>query len=351
MKKTLTILIFTLCFAAFPVSADGINKIFTTSKCFDMLAALQYFDKLENSERFRPLTRDSVFVGSLTEINNSVKASKLCNFYARFGSDRNNTDSCLMFFENLSVQTLPGEEWISNIAGLRDKLTYTLRALVSAGYSDYWDTEIKPALDGKIASYPLPDGVLDRIHDELTAFSGRDSLPPVHSKTYIMNIDNAFQLSDESFCSTPLLLDPELEKQFHLDFLKVYTHENLHRLPISAELMRRLDALSAADDFYRENEKIAASHNEGRNEAFVVAAEVYISNKLGRRDAKSVLEEFKIYVDGSLVLAPIIYVNFERKRPDESLNDFIMRLFDDGTLKAGNIKSRYESAMAQLEAM
>ncbi|MDE6769653.1 MAG: hypothetical protein K2J78_08030, partial [Muribaculaceae bacterium] len=83
-----------------------------------------------------------------------------------------------------------------------------------------------------------------------------------------------------------------MEKRFRLDFLKVYTHENLHRLKVSDTLMKKLEELKA-DDFYRENEAIANNHREGLNEAFVVAAEVFISHNIGRRDAQSVYDEFK----------------------------------------------------------
>lgn len=105
-----------------------------------------------------------------------------------------------------------------------------------------------------------------------------------------------------------------------------------------------------ADDFYRDSEKVARHHNEGRNEAFVVAAEAFISHKIGRRDNKSVYDEFKEYVDGSLVLAPIIYVHLPDKQKDESLNSFILRLFDNGTIKEGCVKTEYDKAMRQLES-
>ena len=144
----------------------------------------------------------------------------------------------------------------------------------------------------------------------------------------ILDIQNAFNLLDETFCCTPLLLDSELEKTYHLDFLKVYIHENLHRLNVSNALMERLSDL-AADDFYKEHEETAMSHNEGGNEAFVVAAEVFLSHKLGRRSDKDVVNEFKEYVDGSLVLAPIIYVHLEERLPTETYNEFLLRLFDN----------------------
>lgn len=328
------------------------DRIFTTSKCFDMIASLQYFDKIKDGANFCNLAGDSTFMSRLSHVNENVKASKLCNFYSIFEGDKNNTDSCAVFFNNILLNdsiTCSESDWIRNIVELQPEIGYCISALNAAGYSDYWDNEIEPMLKKYIDSYPVSEETLNNIHDALTEFSGPEILPPTHSNTYILNIDNAFNLSDESFCCTPLLLDVELEKKFRLDFLKVYIHENLHRLSVSEELMRKLDELMA-DDFYRENENVARNHNEGRNEAFVVAAETFISRGIGRRDDRSVYDEFKEYVDGSLVLSPIIYVHLLEKQKDESLNSFILRLFDNGIIKIGNVKAEYDKAMRQLES-
>lgn len=89
---------------------------------------------------------------------------------------------------------------------------------------------------------------------------------------------------------------------------------------------------------------------EGRNEAFVVAAEVFLSYKLGRRNDKDVFDEFKEYVGGSLVLAPIIYVHLEERLPTETYNEFILRLFDNGTIRVGGVEAAYTAAMNLLQA-
>ncbi len=70
--------------------------------------------------------------------------------------------------------------------------------------------------------------------------------------------------------------------------MNIYIHENLHNLYLSPELMAKLGELDS-DAFYRSKESIAQKHGEGRNEAFVVAAEVYISNRLGIRDPQKCL--------------------------------------------------------------
>lgn len=327
------------------------HRLFTTSKSFDMIASLQYFNKIKERPQFSHLAADSAFMSELNTINDNVSASKLCNLYASFGGNRHDTDSCVVFFtllaENNDVIKYD-ESWVNNIVNLSPQISSCLSAINNAGYSEYWVSDIKPVIDGYINSYPVSEKALNAIHDAMTEFSGPEILPPTHSNIYILNIDNAFNLSDESFCCTPILLNTEFEKKFRLDFLKVYIHENLHRLSISGELMNRLDELMA-DDFYHENENVARSHNEGRNEAFVVAAEVFISHKIGRRDNRSVYNEFKEYVDGSLVLAPIIYIHLHDKQEAESLNDFILRLFDNGTIKAGNVKAEYRKAMMKVE--
>lgn len=327
------------------------QRLFTTSKSFDTIASLQYFDKIKEIPQFSHLAADSAFMRELNTVNDNVSASKLCNLYASFGGNRHDTDSCVVFFT-----LLPGnndvikydEDWVNNIVDLSPQISRCLSAINASGYSEYWSSEIKPVLDGYINSYPVSEKAINAIHDAMTEFSGPEILPPTRSNIYILNIDNAFNLSDESFCCTPLLLDVELEKKFRLDFLKVYIHENLHRLSISEQLMQKLDELMT-DDFYRDNENVARGHNEGRNEAFVVAAEVFISHKIGRRDNCSVYNEFKEYVDGSLVLAPIIYIHLPEKQKAESLNDFILRLFDNGTIKAGNVKAEYRKAMMKVE--
>ena len=325
------------------------HRLFTTSKSFDMIASLQYFNKIKERPQFSHLA--SAFMSELNTINDNVSASKLCNLYASFGGNRHDTDSCVVFFtllaENNDVIKYD-ESWVNNIVNLSPQISSCLSAINNAGYSEYWVSDIKPVIDGYINSYPVSEKALNAIHDAMTEFSGPEILPPTHSNIYILNIDNAFNLSDESFCCTPILLNTEFEKKFRLDFLKVYIHENLHRLSISGELMNRLDELMA-DDFYHENENVARSHNEGRNEAFVVAAEVFISHKIGRRDNRSVYNEFKEYVDGSLVLAPIIYIHLHDKQEAESLNDFILRLFDNGTIKTGYVKTAYDKAMSRLE--
>ena len=351
MKKIIILLFGLLIKTAFARAETNPNQLFTTSKCFDLIASLQYFDHLKEDSIFHNLTNDSVFIQNLNDINRKVTASKLCNFYATFNGNRNDADSCIIFFNSLKENieaTSSDADWIKDIVNLQPQLSICLSAIHKAGYATYWETKVKPELDKYIQSYPVRTSLLDTIHTAMTEFSGSDELSTTHSKTYVMRIDNAFNLSDESFCCTPLLLDVEMEKQFRLDFIKVYIHENLHRLQISESLMQKLEELME-DDFYRENENIARSHNEGKNEAFVVAAEVFISHNIGRRDNKSVYSEFKEYIDGSLVLAPIIYSHLNEKRKAESLNDFILRLFDKGTIKVGSIKREYEKSMKLIE--
>ncbi|MDE6336426.1 MAG: hypothetical protein K2L34_07635 [Muribaculaceae bacterium] len=350
--RTLILIVFAINTLVIYAKENYAEGLFTTSKCFDLIASLQYFDKIKDAPQFSRLAADSVFMKHLNTINENVTASKLCNFYATFNGNRNDMDSCVLFFRDLNDNPLLESEksgWIKNIVSLQQDLYPCLADLNTAGYSEYWESEIKPTLDKYIASYPVAEATLNEIHDAMTEISGPEGLSDTHSNIYVLNIDNAFNLADESFCCTPLLLDTEMEKRFRLDFLKVYTHENLHRLKVSDDLMKRLEELKA-DDFYKENEAIANNHREGLNEAFVVAAEVFISHNIGRRDAQSVYDEFKEYVDGSLVLAPIIYTHLDEKSNTESLNDFILRLFDNGTISVGSVKSEYEKAMQQIKA-
>lgn len=324
------------------------GEVFNTSKSFDLLCMPQYIEQIKGNPQFEELCADSVFISDISEVNSICKASKLCNLYSELKGDKNDISQCLHIMRHLD--SLAGDiEWANDIISVQPQLVYVLQKLVDCGYSEYWDKTVYPTLKSHIDNYDLAPDLLNAIHNDLSDFFFPESLPDIHSKIYILNIKNAFNLSDESFCCTPLILNPEIEKQLRLNFKNIYIHENLHNLYISPELMAKLAELEN-DTFYNGKEAIARNHGEGKNEAFVVAAEVYISHKLGIRDNQSVFDEFSQYVDGSLVLAPIIYVNMSGRTRGESYNDFLLRLFDTGTLKPGVIEDNYNSAMEAIRA-
>ncbi len=325
-----------------------VGEIFTTSKCFDLLCAPQYIEKNKEEPRFSSLFSDTVFVTSFSEVNSNTRASKLCNLYVELNGDKDDIDKCLRLIQSLD-SLAKNIEWASAILSVRPQLEYVLEHLIQNGYSEYWNEKVYPDLKVHIDNYNLDKDYLESINSSLSSFAIPDSLDDTHSNIYILDIDNAFNLSDESFCCTPLILDPEIEKQLRLSFVNIYIHENLHGLRISPELMAKLNGLDE-DSFFKENEDIAKKHNEGGNEAFVVAAELFISNQLGIRDDQNVYDEVLQYVDGSLVLAPIIYVNLPYRNQNESYNDFLIRLFDNGIIKAGDIERSYNSAMNLLRS-
>lgn len=343
LSRFLTIILSTLL-----LSNISFAKVFNTSKSFDLLCSPQYIGHLKEDARFVGLCSDSVFISNINEINSNCSASKLCNLYAEIQGDKDDISKCLSTVQHLD-SLARDVEWAKDILSVQPQLSYILQKLVEHGYSEYWDDTIYPSLKSHIDNYNLNHDLLDNIHQNLTDFFLPESLSDTQSPIYILDIENAFNLSDESFCCTPLILDPEIEKQLRLNFMNIYIHENLHNLYLSPELMEKLVKLDN-DPFYRSNEDIAQKHGEGRNEAFIVAAEVYISHNLGIRDNQNIFDEFSQYVDGSLVLAPIIYVNLPDRTTDESYNDFLIRLFDNGILSAGVIKENYHNAMKIIQS-
>ena len=324
------------------------GAVFNTSKSFDLLCSPQYIDHIKDDSRFAELFSDSVFVANISDVNSNCSASKLCNLYSEIHGDKDDITKCLFAIQHLD-SLAHDVEWARNILSVQPQLSYIYHKLVEHGYSNYWDCTVYPKLKSHIDNYNLDKDLLNNINQNLAEFFLPESLSDAQSKIYILDIENAFNLSDESFCCTPLILNPEIEKQLRLNFMNIYIHENLHNLHISPELMEKLRELDG-DPFYRSKEDIAQKHGEGRNEAFVVAAEVFISHKLGIRDNQNVFDEFSQYVDGSLVLAPIIYANLTDRFPNESYNDFLIRLFDNGVLRAGAIKDNYEKAMAVIKS-
>lgn len=322
--------------------------VFNTSKSFDLLCVPQYIDHIKDDARFAELCSDSIFIANITDVNSNCSASKLCNLYSEIHGDKDDITKCLFTIQHLD-SLARDVEWAQGILSVQPQLSYICHKLVEHGYSDYWDNTVYPKLKSHIDNYNLNKDLLNNIHQTLIEFFIPESLSDIQSKIYILDIENAFNLSDESFCCTPLILNPEIEKQLRLNFMNIYIHENLHNLHLSPELMEKLSELDS-DPFYRSKEDIAQKHGEGRNEAFVVAAELFISRKLGIRDNQNVYDELSQYVDGSLVLAPIIYVNLSDRIPGESYNDFLIRLFDTGILRAGAIKDRYDKAMTAIQS-
>lgn len=322
--------------------------VFNTSKSFDLLCVPQYIDHIKDDARFAELCSDSIFIANITDVNSNCSASKLCNLYSEIHGDKDDITKCLFTIQHLD-SLARDVEWAEGILSVQPQLSYICHKLVEHGYSDYWDNTVYPKLKSHIDNYNLNKDLLNNINQSLIEFFLPESLSDIQSKIYILDIENAFNLSDESFCCTPLILNPEIEKQLRLNFMNIYIHENLHNLHLSPELMEKLSELDC-DPFYRSKEDIAQKHGEGRNEAFVVAAELFISRKLGIRDNQNVYDELSQYVDGSLVLAPIIYVNLSDRIPDESYNDFLIRLFDTGILRAGAIKDRYDKAMTAIQS-
>jgi len=318
------------------------EHIFRTSVSFDLLCAPQNFDNLKSDPTFDALAKDTVFMQNLQAVNNHTRASRLCNLYAHINIDRNDIASVINKTDSLDILATH-LDWAKEILSVQPQLKYVLSALVESGYSNWWTKNVKPELDKSIEGYHISDTLLIALNKELHNFASPEKID-IQSNIYILNIDNAFNLNDETFCCTPLILNPEIEKQLRLNFLNIYIHENCHSLKLTPELISAIDNLKS-DSFFAEKEEIAEGHGEGKNEAAVVAAEVYISHKIGHRSSQSVYDEFTQYVDGSLVLAPIIYVNMDMRKPNETYNDFLLRLFNDGTISSGHIEQAYKQAM------
>lgn len=328
-------------------------KVFHTSICYDMLSSFDKYEKLTAHPFFEnTLAKDSSFIRDVIIINQKIRPSNICNLYASLPSDKDDVIECYRFFETIEKEDIPEKfkgNYIENIFSVKPQILNVLQKLILANYQKYWREHVYPGLQQNIDNFNFEEGILDKIHRELIKMAGNESLNEEYSKIYILNIDNAFSLNDETFCCTPVLLDKEMAKKYRINFIQVYIHENLHRLNISTNLMAKLDELFENDDFYRKNENIARNHGEGKNEAFIVAAETYISKKLKLKTDREVYQEFKEYVEGSLVLSPIIYNYLYKKPENQSFNSFLINLFERKKIRAGNIEKQYDKIMENLK--
>lgn len=326
--------------------------LFNTSAAYDILAVFPQADKLAEDPFFTgTLGADTLFLDRAHRIDSVVRPSQLCNLYSLSGGSKDDPEQVVEFFASFDPESLPQKvrgAWIDEICSVRDELSYCLQRLAQAGYAQYWQEQVRPCLNNAIEQYRIAPEQLGAIHQEITRLAGGQPLDATGSRIYILgNIDNAFALLDETFCCTPLLLDPETARQYRIDFMQVYIHENLHRLSLSGELLDMLQTLYDNDDFYRTHEDRARAYGEGGNEAFVVTAERYVSRRLGRIDDKQVLDEFLVYCDGTHVLAPIVYRYLPDLRDGESFDGFLRRLLDR-RIRPGKVESQYRRAMKKL---
>jgi len=318
-----------------------------------MLSSFDSYEKLISNPFFKnTLARDSNFIADIKSINQKVRPSNICNFYASLPSDKTNTKECYLFLKSLRKEDIPDEfmgQYVENIFSVMPQILNVVEKLIDADYQKYWEEQVYPMLKRNIDSFTFEEGILDKIHEELIKMSGNGNLSDEYPKIFILDIDNAFSLNDETFCCTPVLLDKETAKKYRINFIQVYIHENLHRLHLSKTLIQELEKLYEEDDFYRKNENVARNYGEGLNEAFVVAAETHISQKLGLRTDYDVYTEFKEYVGGSLVLAPIVYSFLSLKDDKQPFDSFLLNLFETGIIKSGNIEKQYNEIMTRLK--
>ncbi len=324
-------------------------KVFHKSICYDLLSNFVNYEELIAHPFFEnSLAKDTAFISDVKLINEKVRPSNICNFYASLPTDKDDIKACLTFFSSVQRHNIPDKwegKYVDNIFSVLPQICTTIEKLINANYQKYWEKHVLPKLTQAIQDFEFEEGILDKIHNELILMAGNSQLSDEYSKIYILNIDNAFSLNDETFCCTYLLLDNQLSKKYRIDFIQVYIHENLHRLYLSKDLMKNLEDLFEKDVFYKTKESIARKHGEGLNEAFIVALECYVSRKLTLKSDKDVYDEFKEYVEGSLVLAPVIYKNLFQKSENETLDNFLLTLFKKKKIKAGKVEKQYNSAM------
>lgn len=349
MHKTVTLL--SIFFSTLACAQS--YKVFHTSVCYDMLSSFDKCEKIVNNTFFaNKLTKDTVFIMDIETIKQKIRPSNICNLYSSLPTDKDDVVKCLDFFHSLKQEDIPERfngEYVANIFTVMPQIKRVLQKLIDTGYAEYWTEQVYPVLKQAIDSYKFEAGLLDKIHTELEKMAGSDSLSEGYPKIYILDIDNAFSLNDETFCCTSVLLDKEIAKQYRINFIQVYIHENLHRLYLSKNLIAKLDELYEQDTFYRKNEDLARKHGEGKNEAFIVAAETYISRKLGLKTELDVYREFNEYVEGSLVLSPIVYQYLFDDGEKQSFNRFLLNLFESRKIKAGDVEKQYNEIMNKLK--
>ena len=195
-----------LTFSQSPQKSPNNYKVFHTSVCFDLLSSFaSYEELLEHSFFEHSLAKDSVFISEVQTINDKIRPSNICNFYASLPTNKDDIDTCLAFFLSVKQKDIPDKwqgKYIENVFSVLPQIQNCIRKLIDAGFEQFWEQHIFPKLENAIVGFSFKDGILDQIHSELIKMSGNGKLNEEYSKIYILDIDNAFSLNDETFCCT-----------------------------------------------------------------------------------------------------------------------------------------------------
>ncbi len=86
-------------------------KVFHTSLCYDLLSSFANYEELITHPFFEnSLAKDTLFISDIKLINEKVRPSNICNFYASLPTDKDSLNACLSFFSTIHPTNIP-EKW------------------------------------------------------------------------------------------------------------------------------------------------------------------------------------------------------------------------------------------------
>lgn len=109
--------------------------------------------------------------------------------------------------------------WLQRIVNVKKELNIYRTALHEAGYGKFWKENIEPVLLKSIENYEIRKTLIDSIHCKINTLAGLEVFGNEYPKTYVLDIGNAFNLLDETFCTTYLLLNKEIAKKYRINFI------------------------------------------------------------------------------------------------------------------------------------
>lgn len=243
---------------------------------------------------------------------------------------------------------------LDDLAARPEDVRTILSFLLSHGFLEEREAGERAALDRVRADLVATLAPLDtpRYINLIEAFTGRE-IPGGRIDLYVLAYSRplSFQLSGFAVGWSGAQDDAAW----------LLTHEILHKLDPSPEVLDRLDRLIREDAFYAAaSSRIHGEFHEGREEELVDAAAVYVAETLGLLSPTRALRHLKFMYwsdrlrQGGVPLAAIVYDALRRSggiSPGFDYDRFLLDLFESGPLQAGEVEARYRAVIRPVSGM
>ena len=250
--------------------------------------------------------------------------------------------------KSLMLETRPRDlEWVDSVfmrlGQSKALLQQILEALKWTGYDEYWRAKILPVVSRKCEELEagLSDYSVGRILAEINDLLGPryhlDFSPKPIYLTYF-GYALAYRVPDNSSVHS-FKADRPIETG---KFVGTFTHELLHNYDPGESVREHLNRLLESQFLARNHEMRQYYWGTPSDEDLIIAAEKYISVRLGAVSDESAFHHLYTNYDGTSVLGVVIYDNMSAEKLGHREYDrFLLSLFHEGIIQPATLEDEY----------